>query len=91
TTFKIENLESLRNLTVRIDSISREEKNILDLRKYDELVSSYSAYIANVNDEFRPVDEVVSSSFDYRSLLITIAFSTSFALSLAYFVSKKWF
>ncbi|MDE5565725.1 MAG: leucine-rich repeat protein, partial [Anaeroplasmataceae bacterium] len=91
TTFKIENLESLRSLTARIDSISREEKNILDLRKYDELVSSYSAYISNVNDEFKPIDEVVSSSFDYRSLLIAVAYTTSFAMAMAYLVSKKWF
>ena len=65
TTFSLDDLDELADLAKQINSLSREEQNILDLRRYDELLASYDAYLNGVREDASVVDKVTDNGFMY--------------------------
>ncbi len=87
-TFKIENLDLLQNITKRINALSRADKNILDLRKYDAVVDSYNSYLKVLNEDASMVGKVADNSYAYQ-LLVALSSALSLA-ALVYLGKNKW-
>ena len=87
TTFDITRLEELKSLASTINSLTTEEKRLLDLTNYNALVASYNEYCSTLNSEMTKVEENVNNTFIYISVAIA---SLSF-LAFAATIKKYYF
>ena len=87
TTFDITRLEELKGLASTINSLTTEEKRLLDLTNYNALVASYNEYCSTLNSEMTKVEENVNNTFIYISVAIA---SLSF-LAFAATIKKYYF
>lgn len=74
TSFDISKLAMLQDLQSRINSLTIENRGLLDLTKYNELLSSYNNYVSTVNAEGDVIVTSISQSF-IRIMTIVIASS----------------
>lgn len=84
-TFDITKLELLKSISSEINSVKQNEKSLLDLTKYNNLVKSYNEYINTLNSEIEPVINSVNNTLAYVQLIA----ATAALLSLAYVVIKR--
>ena len=82
-TFKLEDLNDLADLAARMNSLSRDERNILDLRNYDKLVASYNEYLATVNEDIAVVDKITENGYAYGLVTALVAATGMLGISLA--------
>ena len=75
TTFDLSKLEVLRNINSSLNELVFEDKALLDLTKYNELVASYHAYFDAVREEITPTINSVNNSLVYISATITSTLS----------------
>lgn len=83
TTFDLSNLDELASLAARINALSRDEQNILDMRRYNELLSSYNSYISLVNADNNVVDKITSNGYNYNGVSALLAATNLLGISLA--------
>ena len=83
TTFKLSDLNKLKDIASQMNSLSRDERNILDLRKYNQLVASYNEYLAMVEADAEVVDNITTNGFDYSAVVALVAQTSMLGISLA--------
>ena len=86
TTFTIGLLDTLKEISSKINNLKADDKLILDLTNYNNLVSSYNEYIANVETEIMPTIKAIDNTIVYV-VLSTLASLSAIAMVL---VSKKF-
>lgn len=81
TSFSIDMLDSLKALSAKINALSVEDKALLDLTKYNQLVASYEQYLSDLETETTPVISIVDMSFVTKAASIAlVAITGIFAL-----------
>ncbi len=84
-TFDISQLEVLKAIATGLKEIKFEERNLLDLTKYNQLVNSYNDYVKGITNEVKPIIQSFNKTFLYVGTLASI---TSI-MSLAYIFIKR--
>ena len=84
--FNPSDLSKLQNLSARINKLDIADRQLLDLTKYDNVVSSYNQYIKNLENEINSSKEVTNKAFDYTSLIVVSFVSL---ISLLVIILKK--
>lgn len=84
--FNINDLGILKAISERIKDLQPEDKILLDLTKYNKLVSEYENYCASLETEINPIINAVDKSVVY--ITISVISATSL-LTLAILVIKK--
>lgn len=86
--FEITMLDELNELSKKLSSLTVEDKKLLDLTKYNNLVASYNEYRNALNAE----TEVIYSAFNNTFVYISALIASATALSLAIiFIKRKFF
>ena len=84
--FSPTDLSKLQNLSARINKLDISDRQLLDLTKYDKVVSSYNQYIKGLENEINSSKDVTNKAFDYTSLIVVSFVSL---LSLLVIILKK--
>ena len=84
--FNINDLGKLKAISERIKDLQPEDKILLDLTKYNKLVSEYENYCASLETEINPIINAVDKSVVYITISVI---STTSLLTLAILVIKK--
>lgn len=96
TIFSISMLDSLKVLSAKINALSAEDKALLDLTKYNQLVASYEQYINDLESETTPVVSIVDMSFVTKAasialVAITGIFALVIGVSLISYSKRRFF
>lgn len=86
-TFDPSQLAYLNSLSTKINRLEIEERQVLDLTKYNAMVASYEAYMNTLQDESNSLNDVSEKAYDY-SLIVAVTVSLVSLTSLAW-ISKK--
>ena len=86
TTFNINLLDTLKTISNKINNLKADDKLILDLTNYNNLVSSYNEYIANLEAEIMPTIKAIDSTMIY----VVISTIGSLSVIAMVLVSKKF-
>ncbi len=81
TTFTISRLSELKSLAKRLDNLTQDNKDILDLTNYNTLLASYNTYLASLEPAINSATTVSNSSYNTSSVvaiaLVSLITSTS--------------
>ena len=89
TTFTIDCLDTLRELTAKLDAMEKDEKQIFDLTNYNALVKSYEEYLSKIDTEIKPIAKDLANSV---SGIVPIATATLTLAGVAFaIIKKRWF
>lgn len=83
--FHISQLEMLKTLAQDLRNLKFEERNLLDLTKYNTLVASYNDYVNQVASEMQPIVD----SFNHTLAFVGALASSTSLLALAYICIKR--
>ena len=84
--FDISMLETLKTISNEINKTKQNEKSLLDLTKYNQLVSSYSEYVKNISAEIEPVIGSVNNTL----VFVNIATAASIATLAFVILKRRW-
>ena len=82
--FDISMLETLKTISNEINKTKQNEKSLLDLTKYNQLVSSYNEYVKNISAEIEPVIGSVNNTLVFVNIATTASIAT-----LAFVILKR--
>ena len=89
-TFSVDNLPALKEVAKQINSLSLENKAILDLTAYNNLMAEYNAYLDSLEGEMQPVVNVVSSvTYNASAILKVAAALSGFAVVALNLLKRK--
>lgn len=83
--FNITLLEELKVMAEELKNLKFEERNLLDLTKYNQMIASYNDYVNTVEIEVQPI----ISTFNHSLVFVGIFASTTSLLALAYIFIKR--
>ena len=86
TTFNISLLETLKTLSTRINNLKADDRLVLNLTNYNNLISSYNEYLANVEDEITPTIDAIDNTIVY----VVVSSITGVSLLAMAFVMKRF-
>ena len=85
--FDVSMLETLKTISNEINKTKQNEKSLLDLTKYNKLVSSYNEYVKNISAEVEPVIGSVNNTL----VFINISATASIAALAFIIIKRRWF
>ena len=87
--FNVSMIETLKELSKELQDLPFEDRSLLDLTKYNNLINSYNRYILTVNAEMEPsVKAIDNSFFNLNSAVSTIITIGGSVLAI---IRKRWF
>ena len=84
--FDISMLETLKEISSEIAKTKQNEKSLLDLTKYNKLVSSYNEYVRNLGTEIEPV----ISSVNETLACVSVVTAASLAALAFIIIKRRW-
>lgn len=85
-TFDISQLDLLKDITAKISKVKSEDKILLDLTNYNQLLSAYDEYLITLENEASTITTGINNTFMY----IAAATAASMMLGIGFiFIGKK--
>lgn len=78
-------LDQLKVLSEDLKNLKFEERNLMDLTKYNQIIASYNEYVKGIEIEVQPIISTFNNSFAFVGALV----STTSLLALAYVLIKR--
>ena len=77
----------MEKITKELDKLSKVDRNLLDLTKYDAVNNAYQDYLKTLDEEIDDANKISQNSYNYAGLVVaTVGMLTSI---LGYVVLKK--
>lgn len=70
-TFSIDILSQMENITKELNNLSKADRNLLDLTKYDKVNNSYQEYLSALEKEIDDANKISQDAFNYIGLVIS--------------------
>ena len=90
TQFSLSDIQLIKDLASEIANLKVDEKSVLDLTLYNQLLSSYESYKAQIENTYAPVAEGMTSTFTGGSLAQVAMIGAGLAVVLAV-IKRKFF
>ena len=90
TTFDISRLSELKSLAKKLDNLTSDNREILDLTNYNLLLESYNTYLSSLNNAISSAEAVSESSYNHGNAIAIALVSAITSLSVLGILLKKF-
>lgn len=90
TTFSVSDIPALKEVAAKINALTPENREILDLTVYNELMAKYNAYLEDLNEEVKPlIDATANVTFAKVAVAVASLSALAGVATLLAFVIKR--